>query len=91
MKKKDFLERIAVEKPYLGAIEIETEYVTKAANVMGCYYDQQKCKWVIYRTMERGGYFIINEFSDEDYAYDVFYKLISKQSEAAQYFRKRNY
>lgn len=84
MTKQEFLNRISQEKPDLGEYQIETDYVTDASYVMGCYFENGK--WRIFETQERSGHYIIDEFTDENEAFDELYELICIQ---ANYVKRR--
>ena len=75
MTKQEFLEKMKTEKPleeYL--IEIEVDELIDSPDIIGCY--KANGKWKVYETEERGGYFIIDEFTNEDEAFDFLYKLV---------------
>lgn len=77
MTKLEFLERISKEKPGIGIYQIETDYLTEASFVLGCYYDVQERIWKIYETGERGLTSIVYKAIDEKTAYDKLYRLVS--------------
>lgn len=77
MTKQQFLDKILQEKPDLGEYEIETDYLTDASYVIGCYFENGK--WRIFKTKERSGHYIIDEFTDENEAFDELYELVRLQ------------
>ncbi len=85
MNKLQFLDRISKEKPDLGEYEIETEYLTDASYIIGCYFENEK--WKIYKTQERSGHYIIDELADENDAFDELYELVKIQE---KYVKNRN-
>ncbi|QIZ06200.1 hypothetical protein HFZ78_05225 [Priestia megaterium] len=76
MTKSEFLNRISNENPNIGAYQIETEFITEASFVLGCYYDDKDRIWKIYETDERGFKSIIFKAPDENTAFDKLYKLV---------------
>ncbi len=80
MTKQEFLEKMEREQLDLGEIEIETEYLTESAHILGCYYDENMHKWRIYRTYERGGHSIIREYDNENAAFDNFDYYVHREA-----------
>jgi hypothetical protein len=76
MTKNEFLNRISHENPNIGAYQIETDGMTEASFVLGCYYDGEDEIWKIYETDERGHKSIIFKAADENTAFDKLYKLV---------------
>lgn len=74
MNKEEFLKRIKEENIRLGEYLIVTEKITDAPLVLGCAYDEGV--WIVYRTRERGGHFVIKRFVNENDAFDYFYELV---------------
>jgi hypothetical protein len=75
MTKQEFLERMGQEKPlkdYL--LDIEVDKLIDSPYLIGCY--EEGGIWKVYQTKERGGYFIINEYDNENDAFDYLYKLV---------------
>jgi hypothetical protein len=77
MTKQEFLDRILKEKPYLGEYQIETESLTDASFVIGCFNDNGV--WKVFKTKERTGHYIIDELIDENEAFDELYQLVCMQ------------
>ncbi len=81
MTREEFLAKIKQEQLDLGSMEIETEYLTESPYVLGCYYDKNSRKWRAYETFERGGYSIIDEYDDENQAFDEFYIMVKWEAD----------
>ena len=88
MTKQEFLAKMEQEHLDLGATKIVTDHLTESQYVLGCYYDENMRKWRMYRTYERGGYSIIDEFEDENKAFDVFYKIVQREARATAKVRE---
>ncbi|MBT2701323.1 hypothetical protein J7E79_29140 [Bacillus sp. ISL-40] len=76
MTKNEFLNKISNENPNIGAYQIETDCITEASFVLGCYYDGEDEIWKIYETGERGFKSIIFKAADENTAFAKLYKLV---------------
>lgn len=76
MTKDEFLKKIEQEAPNIGDYDIETDYLTKAGFVLGCYYNEQEKIWHIYETDERGIEETIYTAESEEEAYDMLYELV---------------
>jgi len=75
MTKQEFLERMEKEKPLEGGpYRIKADKLMDSPYIIGCY--QEDGVWKIYKTKERGGYFIIDEYTDENAAFDDLYELV---------------
>lgn len=76
MKKQEFLDRLKSEPLNMGEYILVTDSITDESLVMGCAYDQGM--WKVYSTRERGGHYIIKKTEDEDEAFNLLYRLISR-------------
>lgn len=74
MTKKDFLERYQIENLKIGEYIMVLDKVTDDPLVMGCALDEGV--WKVYKTKERGGYYVIKDFKTENEAFDYFYELV---------------
>ncbi|MBN8211164.1 hypothetical protein JI666_20810 [Bacillus sp. NTK071] len=78
MTKQEFLQRYNSENLTIGAeYMMVLDGVTDEPLVLGCAYDQGV--WKVYKTRERGGHYIIKEFTSENEAFDFFYELVLSQ------------
>lgn len=74
MTKQEFLRRFEDEKLNIDEYIMVLDKITDDYFVIGCALDDG-C-WKIYKTRERGGHYIINEFDNEDSAFEFFYEFI---------------
>lgn len=74
MTKEEFVERIKRENIRPGEYLIVLDQITDAPLVLGCVLEEGI--WKVYQTKERSGHFIIEEFNDENEAFDFFYDTI---------------
>ena len=74
MTKSEFLDRIKKENIQLGQWLIILDEVNGSPFVMGC--QEEDGKWKIYKTGERHGHYIFDEYDNENIAFDEFYELI---------------
>lgn len=74
MTKDEFLKRIEEEELKLGEYLIVTDSITEAPYVLGCAYDEGI--WKVYKTGERDGPHILEEYENENEAFDYFYKVV---------------
>jgi len=72
--KFEFIERLKKESIRPGEYCIVLDKITDAPLVLGCVWESNI--WKIYQTKERSGHFIIEEFNDENEAFDFFYETI---------------
>jgi hypothetical protein len=75
MTKQEFIERMEKEKPLKGSeLTIEASELIDSPYIIGCYMDDGI--WKIYKTKERGGYYIYDTYTNEQDAYDGLYELV---------------
>lgn len=75
MKKKELINRLHKEEPLKGSgIRIAVDELIEGPDIIGIY--KENGTWKIYATNERGGHYIIDEYIDENKAYDEFYEHI---------------
>lgn len=76
MTREEFEKRINNEKPDIGISRIILDEFVPGSFLVGCYYNEQKKKWHIYETNERGYEETIFKTDSEEEAYDRLYDLI---------------
>jgi hypothetical protein len=88
MTKQEFLVRIEKEKPLKDSpVRIKVGKLVNSPYIIGCYQDNGL--WKIYETEERGGYFIIKEFTDENEAFDFLYRVIYNEKKMDDYIKQQ--
>jgi hypothetical protein len=88
MTKQEFLERMGQEKPlkdYL--LDIEVDKLIDSPYLIGCYEDDSI--WRVYKTVERGGYYIIEQFDNENDAFDFLYALVYEEKKMDDYVKQQ--
>lgn len=78
MTKAEFYQKIENSELNIGRWQIETENITDSEMVMGCVFDDGK--WKVFKTRERLGHYIIDEFIVEEEAFDELYELVLIQA-----------
>jgi len=87
MTKQEFIRRMEIEKPLEGTgLSIEIDELIDSPYIIGCYEDNGV--WRIYKTRERGGYFIIKELTNEDEAYEYLYKLVYVEKKISDHVKE---
>ena len=90
MTKQEFLDRMEKEKLLKGTVwDIEVEKLINSPFLIGCY--DEYGVWKIYRTKERGGYYIIDEYDNENDAYDFLYKLVYEEKKTHDYLKQQGF
>jgi len=90
MTKQEFLRRMVVENPLKDSLfTIEVEELIDSPYIFGCY--EENGAWKVYETRERGGYFIIKEFSNESDAFDFLYRVVNSEREMLEYIKNHRY
>ncbi|MGG0658423.1 hypothetical protein [Rummeliibacillus pycnus] len=74
MTKEEFVELIKRENIRSGEYLIVLDQITDAPLVLGCVLEGNV--WKVYQTKERSGHFILEEFNNENEAFDFFYDTI---------------
>ena len=73
MTTQEFLQRYKAENLTIGdEYMLVHDGITDEPLVLGCTYDHGK--WKVFETRERGGHYIIKEYTNEDEAFDFFMK-----------------
>ncbi|MCK0473699.1 hypothetical protein [Halalkalibacter sp. APA_J-10(15)] len=83
MKKEEFLKKIKNEKLDMGEYILVLDRITDEPLVIGCVLDQGK--WKVFKTRERGGHFIIEEYDKENEAFDLLYDLLLSRHNRKSY------
>ncbi|MFA0814906.1 MAG: hypothetical protein ACC608_03880 [Anaerofustis sp.] len=85
MTKTELIKKIKTENldktllPWL----IVFDEITDSPDVIGCVHEGGK--WKIFKTVERGGHYIIKELDNEEDAYDYFYNQLLYQKRLNSY------
>ena len=81
MTLKQIMERINSYNGRIGDYDIETDELamSKADFILGCYFDESKQKWVVYKNNERGMGSIRLETDDQKAAFDKLLSMIEFQ------------
>lgn len=88
MTKQEFLERMAREEPLKGfLLDIEADKLVDSPYLIGCY--EEDGVWRVYKTVERGGYYIIDVFSNENEAFDFLYALVYEEKTMDEYVKEQ--
>jgi hypothetical protein len=75
MTKQEFIRRMEKEKPLEGSeLTIETDELIDSEYIIGCF--KENGVWKIYKTKERGGYYIYDTYTNEKDAYNDLYDLV---------------
>jgi hypothetical protein len=78
LTKQEFLKRYKAENLTIGDEYLMVlDGITDEPHVLGCTFNQGK--WKIFKTRERGGHYIIKEYTNEDEAFDFFYEIVLSQ------------
>ena len=86
MKKEEFLKKKEELKPKLKNIIVEVEEQLPASYAIGCYYDQEKRKWKVYKKtlLDKSNdleFYIYLETDSEDEAFNELDRLMMKEIE----------
>ena len=78
MTLKQIMERVNSYNGRVGGYDIETDELAmdKADFVLGCYFDESKHKWVVYKNDERGMSSIRLETEDQKAAFEKLLSMI---------------
>ena len=90
MTKQEFLERMEKEKPlkdYL--LDIEVDKLIDSPYLIGCY--EEYGIWKVYQTEERGGYYIIKAFNNENDAFDFLYALVYEEKKMKDFVKQQGF
>lgn len=75
MTKQEFIRRMEIEKPLAGTeLRIKVDKLVDSPYIIGCY--EENGVWKIYKTKERGGYYIYDTYTSEQEAFDDLYDLV---------------
>ena len=76
MRLEQIMERINSYNGRVGGLDIAIDEFTKADFVLGCYFDENKKKWIVYENGERGIHFIRLETDDQKAAFETLLSMI---------------
>lgn len=90
MTKQDFENKRERLQEQLGVgFQIAVDYFTLADFVIGCYYDEEKKKWIMYENNERGIRYTRLETESEEEAYGELYSWIQFYIETEERLQRR--
>jgi len=82
MTRKEFENWYYNEKIDIGIMDIELDIITDASFVLGCCLVDGK--WVVYSSGERYGHEVIEEFTNENNAFNLFQELVLYYADLAK-------
>lgn len=90
MTKQEFLKRMGSERPLKDSlVSIKVGELIDSPDIIGCY--QENGVWKIYKTKERGGYYIVHEYIDENEAFDDLYELVYVEKRTDDFVKKQGF
>ncbi|AIF66178.1 hypothetical protein GZ22_05790 [Terribacillus saccharophilus] len=73
----EFIEKIQESNLNLGEFQIELDKISDEPYIIGCFFNGKV--WTVYKTRERLGHYIINEYKNESDAFHYLYDLVLEQ------------
>ena len=90
MTKQEFLRKMELEKPLKDSlVTIEVNELIDSPYIFGCY--EENGIWRVYETKERGGYYIVKDFNNENEAYDFLYQVVYNEKKTDDYIKAHRY
>lgn len=76
MKKSEFILKIPEYEEHLKGWRIETEKLDNSDFVLGCYFNNDENKWIVYINKSDGRHYVRLVTSSEDEAFDELCSII---------------
>lgn len=70
MNKSEFLKMVSEYDGYFKGWRIETEKMDMSDFVLGCYYDQNQGKWIVYINKSQGRHYVRMVTNSEEEAFN---------------------